>query len=195
MSEYRLNPKTLISAYANGYFPMPDPEDETEILWFNPDPRAILPLEGFHCSRSLAKVLRRNEFQFSIDGDFAGVVRGCADRKETWITEEFFSAYFRLHQLGVAHSIEVFRDGGLVGGVYGVSLRGAFFAESMFHRYTNASKAALFFLVQHLKERGFSLLEVQFVTPHLKSLGAVEIPRDHYLQRLSEALSKSTTFC
>jgi leucyl/phenylalanyl-tRNA---protein transferase len=189
-----LNPKILISAYTNGYFPMPDPDDETEIAWFNPDPRAVIPLDGFHCSRSLAKVYRRGEFQCTIDGNFAGVIAGCADRPETWINPEFIAAYTRLFELGFAHSVEVLRSGQLVGGVYGVSLRGAFFAESMFHRDSNASKIALLHLVQHLRQRGFLLLEVQFLTPHLKSLGAVEIPRHAYLLRLEQALNQATTF-
>ena len=169
---------------------MPHP-DTGEIVWLSPDPRAVIPLDGFHVSRSLAKSLAKLDFVVTIDQDFLGVMRGCGDRKETWITNEFLDAYGRLFQEGFAHSVEV-RDAAtreLIGGVYGVALRGAFFAESMFHRRTDASKIALKYLVDSLRNGGFALLEVQFLTPHLASLGAIEIPAEDYMQRLEEAFS------
>ena len=180
----------LLLAYSKGFFPMPHP-DTGEIVWLSPDPRAVIPLDGFHVSRSLAKSLAKLDFVVTIDQDFLGVMRGCGDRKETWITNEFLDAYGRLFQEGFAHSVEV-RDAAtreLIGGVYGVALRGAFFAESMFHRRTDASKIALKYLVDSLRNGGFALLEVQFLTPHLASLGAIEIPAEDYMQRLEEAFS------
>lgn len=196
MSDRRLPPFTpdlLRLAYAQGYFPMPHP-DTGEILWFHPDPRAVLPLESFHVSRSLARTLRTAGFAITIDKDFAGVMDGCATRTETWINELFKKTYAELHRQGDAHSVEVWRDDQLVGGVYGVALNGAFFAESKFHRVTDASKVALFHLVEHLKARGLSLLEVQFITPHLQSLGVIEIPRAQYMRRLQAALERRVQF-
>ena len=190
----RLPPELLLSAYSQGYFPMP--HDETnEIMWFRPDPRAIIALNHFHVSRSLARNLRRLKFTFTRNRAFSEVMKGCSEREETWITQEFHEAYTRLHKMGYAHSVEVWQeDRGLVGGVYGVSLAGAFFAESKFHRVTDASKAALHYLVEHLKLRQFRLLEVQFITPHLASLGAVEISDSEYQKRLAEALLVETHF-
>lgn len=184
--------ETLLSAYAQGFFPMPDPEDPTaeKILWFHPDPRAVLPLDGFRLSRSLARTIKRGGFAVSLDRAFEAVMRACAAREETWITEAFVVAYCDLHRRGFAHSVEIWSPDGkdLWGGVYGVALGGGFFAESMFHARTDMSKVALYALVEHLKARGYTLLEVQFLTPHLESLGALEISRDEYLGRLSEAL-------
>lgn len=196
MSDRRLPAFTadlLRLAYAQGYFPMPHPESG-EILWFHPDPRAVLPLDGFHVSGSLARTLKRVPFEITIDKDFKGVMDGCAARAETWINDLFKKTYSALHAEGDAHSLEVWLDGELAGGVYGVALNGAFFAESKFHRVTDASKVALFHLVRHLKVRGMSLLEVQFSTPHLKSLGVLEIPRTHYMRRLNAALARRVTF-
>ena len=148
-----------------------------EIRWYQPDPRTILPLDGFHTSRSLAKTIRQGVFEVRFDTDFEGVMRGCGDREEgTWISEEFIEIYGELHRLGKAHSVETWRDGRLVGGTYGVALGGAFMAESMFHRETDASKVALHGLVTHLNECGFALLDTQYLTSHLQSLGAIEIP-------------------
>ena len=190
--------ETLLSAYAQGFFPMPDPEDPTaeKILWFHPDPRAVLPLEGFRLSRSLARRIKHGGFVVSLDRAFESVMRSCAERDETWITEAFVTAYSELHRRGFAHSVEVWSEDGkeLWGGVYGVALGGGFFAESMFHRHTDMSKVALYALTEHLKARGFGLLEVQFLTPHLESLGAVEISREEYLVRLSEALRLKATW-
>lgn len=187
----KLNPKLLRAAYANGYFPMPHPKTQ-EVLWYRPDPRAILPLDGFHVSKSLQRRLCKNSFRATFDTDFSEVMQHCADREETWINEEFHLAYNALHKEGNAHSVEVWFDDKLAGGVYGVSLGGAFFAESMFHLVTDASKAALYFLTQKLKAMGYELLEVQFLTDHLESLGAAEIPSAEYLQRLKLALKKKT---
>lgn len=184
-----LTPRVLEFAYRNGYFPMSDP-DSGETNWYRPDPRAILPIDGFHCSKSLAKTLRKSEFTFTFNQAFAEVMRACADRSEgTWISEEFLDAYGDLHRAGKAHSVEIRRNGKLVGGAYGVALGGAFFAESMFHRETDASKVALYHLVRRLHECGYRLFEVQFLTPHLKSLGAIEISDEAYALRLTEALS------
>jgi leucyl/phenylalanyl-tRNA--protein transferase len=188
-----LTPELLLAAYRHGYFPMPHPETE-EIIWFNPDPRAVLPLDGFHCSRSLRRSIRRSNFQVSIDKDFSGVMAGCAERSETWINQEITEAYERLHRHGAAHSLEIWQNGELVGGTYGVAIGGAFFAESKFHRVTDASKAALYFLVEHLRAKGFSLLEVQFITPHLRTLGAIQIPARDYEQRLQRAVRQSVCF-
>jgi leucyl/phenylalanyl-tRNA--protein transferase len=188
-----LTPELLLAAYRHGYFPMPHPETE-EIVWFNPDPRAIIPLDGFHCSRSLRRSLRRSNFHVTINKDFSGVLAGCAERPETWINAEITEAYERLHQHGDAHSLEVWQNDELVGGTYGVAIGAAFFAESKFHRVTDASKAALYYLVEHLRAKGFSLLEVQFLTPHLRTLGAIQIPARDYEQRLQHAVRQSVCF-
>ena len=165
------------------------------MLWFQPDPRAVIPLDGFHISRSLAKTLRQGVFAIRYNTDFLGVMRGCADREGgTWISREFFEVYGELHRQGKAHSVEAWRGGKLVGGTYGVALGGAFMAESMFHYETDASKVALFGLFQRLNERGFTLLDVQYLTPHLQSLGALEIPNDEYMNRLSGALPLPCAF-
>jgi leucyl/phenylalanyl-tRNA--protein transferase len=189
-----LAPEGVLLAYSHGIFPMAD-ERSGEVLWFRPDPRAIIPLDGFHISRSLARTLRRGRFEIRVDTDFEGVIRGCADRPEgTWISERFVEVYTALHKAGQAHSVEAWLKGRLVGGTYGLALGGAFMAESMFHRETNASKVALGALVLRLRERGFILLDVQYVTPHLESLGAVEITRRAYERRLAEALRLDCRF-
>jgi leucyl/phenylalanyl-tRNA--protein transferase len=181
-------------AYRRGVFPMYDPRTG-EMLWFQPDPRAIIPLDGFHISRSLAKTLRQGRFEVRFDTDFVGVMRGCADREEeTWISEDFIEVYGALHRQGKAHSVEVLCNGVLVGGTYGVALGGAFMAESMFHYETDASKVALAALVERLNARGYTLLDVQYLTPHLQSLGAIEIPHRVYYDRLRRALRLNCTF-
>lgn len=187
MAVKTLNSHTLIWAYQNGFFPMPDP-DTQEICWYRPNPRAIIPLDGFHCSRSLQKRIRRSEYRWSIDQSFEEVMRGCADRDETWINDEFLKAYIELHNLGIAHSVEIYMEDSLAGGLYGVAIGGAFFAESMFHKRTDASKLAVYHLVEHLKNQGFGLLEVQFMNPHLKTLGAIEITDEVYMESLTKAL-------
>jgi leucyl/phenylalanyl-tRNA--protein transferase len=189
-----LTPEDVLLAYRHGIFPMAD-ERSGEVLWFRPDPRAIIPLDGFRVSRSLARTLRRGLFEIHLNTDFEGVMRGCADRPEgTWISERFIEVYGALHRAGKAHSVEAWREGRLVGGVYGLALGGAFMAESMFHRETDASKVALAALVGRLRERRFVLLDVQYVTPHLESLGAVEITRREYERRLEEALGLPCRF-
>jgi leucyl/phenylalanyl-tRNA--protein transferase len=188
-----LSTELLLAAYSHGFFPMPHPKTE-EIIWFNPDPRAILPLDGFHCSRSLHRSLRKSEFTVSINRDFVGVMAGCAAREETWINAEISTAYQNLHEAGHAHSLEIWQKDDLVGGTYGVVIGGAFFAESKFHKVTDASKAALYYLTEHLRAKGFSLLEVQFMTPHLRTLGVIEIPVRDYEQRLGQALRHSVSF-
>ncbi|MGH7818946.1 MAG: leucyl/phenylalanyl-tRNA--protein transferase, partial [Candidatus Binatia bacterium] len=176
-------------AYRRGIFPWPDREGE--LLWWSPDPRAVLPLEDFHESRSLRRTRRRGRLRVTWDTCCTEVIRGCADRAEgTWIVPDMLRAYARLHELGWVHSVEVWSGERLAGGLYGVAIGGFFAAESMFHRETDASKIALAELVDRLRARGLRLLDVQFRTPHLASLGAVEIPRDRYLDRLDDALRR-----
>lgn len=187
-------PEGVETAYRHAVFPMAM-EDPGQIGWFRPDPRAIIPLTGFHVSRSLAKTLRRQLFEIRVDTDFEGVIRGCANRPEgTWIAEDFIRLYSELHRRGIAHSVEAWQDGKLAGGTYGLALGGAFMAESMFHYETDASKAALWGLVERLKARGFALLDVQYLTPHLASLGAIEIPASFYYEALQQALTLSCSF-
>jgi leucyl/phenylalanyl-tRNA--protein transferase len=183
----------LRHAYSIGYFPMPDPDTE-EILWYCPDPRAIIPLEGFHVSRSLRRSIRNRGYTTSIDRAFKQVMIGCANRKDSWINAEFHRVYQQLHLEGDAHSIEVWTGEKLVGGVYGVALGGAFFAESKFHIEKDASKVALFYLIEHMRLRGMVLLEVQFLTAHLQTLGACTISASDYQDHLTEALTTTATF-
>jgi leucyl/phenylalanyl-tRNA--protein transferase len=193
MTTTELNADLLDLAYRNGYFPMCG--EDGEIGWYQPDPRAILPLEGFHASRTLRRTLRRGHFHVTRDRAFGQVMRACADRPEgTWMNESFFTAYGDLFRTGRAHSVEVWQGETLAGGVYGVSLGAAFFAESKFHRATDASKVALYHLVEHLRAGGYHLLEVQFLTPHLETLGAVEIDGEAYLQLLAAAVAQTAVF-
>ncbi len=159
-----------------------------KIRWFAPDPRAILEHENFYVSRSLRATLRKRVYEVSIDTNFESVMRRCAEREDTWINESFISTYTQLHHVGLAHSVEAWKEGELVGGLYGVSLGGAFMGESMFSRATDASKVCLVALVEHLKARGFVLHDVQYWTPHLATLGVTEIPRKQYERRLRAAL-------
>ena len=188
----------LVSAYASGWFPMA--VEGGEIRWFSPDPRGILPLETFRVPARLRRVVRAGRFTISIDTAFEAVIRGCAEAERdrddpgTWISEEIVESYLTLHARGLAHSVEAWRAGRLAGGLYGVSLRGAFFGESMFHRETDASKVALVALVEHLRARRFVLLDTQWTTPHLEQFGAIEIPRDEYLRRLQRALVSAARF-
>jgi len=159
------------------------------IHWFSPDPRAILPLGSFHASKTLLQTCRSGRFEWRINHAFEDVMRSCADRSEgTWISEEICRAYLRLHELGIAHSVECWKDGTLVGGLYGVAIGGAFFGESMFHRVRDASKVALVRLVEHMTDRGYTLLDLQWLTPHLERFGAIAVPRSEYLQRLFKAI-------
>lgn len=184
-----LPPELLLRAYAAGVFPMAGHRDDPEVFWVDPPWRGVLPLDGFHLSRSLARRMRRGGYAISLDADFAGVVDGCADRPETWISAPIREVYLELHARGAAHSLEVWQEGTLAGGVYGVALGRAFFGESMFSRRRDGSKLALAHLVDHLRRCGFSLFDTQFITDHLARLGAVEIDRAVYRARLAEALS------
>jgi leucyl/phenylalanyl-tRNA--protein transferase len=183
-----LDPRLLLQGYATGIFPMADSREADELFWVEPRNRAIIPLDRFHVSRSLRRTIRAGRFSVSRDRDFAGVLRACADREETWINAELERAMLALHGSGHAHSIEVWRDGELVGGLYGVKLGRAFFGESMFSRATDASKVALAWLVARLKVGNFTLLDCQFMTEHLASLGAVSVPRARYVALLAAAL-------
>ena len=189
-----LTPNLILNAYAQGIFPMAESREDDELFWLDPDVRGVIPLDGFHISRSLRKTILREPYQIKIDTDFAGVIKGCADREETWINAPIFSVYMDLFHAGHAHSIEVWDRQQLVGGVYGVTLKGAFFGESMFSRRPDASKIALAYLVSRLKAGGFKLLDTQFLTPHLASLGGVEIPRASYRRALQDALSVEANF-
>jgi leucyl/phenylalanyl-tRNA--protein transferase len=189
-----ITPELLLSAYAMGVFPMAEARDSADIQWVEPRRRGVFPLSGFHISRSLAKTLRAGDYQITIDRDFAGVVQACADRPETWINDEIFRLYRALFDMGYAHSLEVWDTDGLIGGVYGVVLGAAFFGESMFSRRPNASKIALAWLVHRLQAGGFQLFDTQFLTPHLASLGAVEITRAEYQRKLQVALNEDAQF-
>ncbi len=189
-----LSPELLLHGYSIGVFPMAEHRDDAEIFWVDPRRRGIIPLDGFHISRSLARALRRDGYRIRIDHDFAAVVDGCAARAETWINAEIRNHYLTLHSLGLAHSLEVWQDGALVGGVYGVTLGAAFFGESMFSRRTDASKIALAYLIDRLNQGGFTLFDTQFLTDHLASLGGVEISRAEYHRRLSRAIARTADF-
>lgn len=189
-----LTPDILLRAYAAGVFPMSESRDDPEVFWVDPRRRGVFPLDGFHISRSLAKRMRRTTWALSVDRDFAGVVRGCADRPSTWINDTIFDLYAALHRQGHAHSVEVWDGAELIGGVYGVRLGGAFFGESMFSRRVDTSKIALAALVDRLRMGGFRLFDTQFTTPHLERLGAVEIPRAEYHSQLEAALPLNADF-
>lgn len=182
-----LDPIIVINAYASGYFPMAEPGGE--IYWYTPDPRGILEHDDLRISRSLRATLRKGIYEIRMDTAFEEVMRRCADRAETWINEEFIRTYTLLFFAGLAHSVEAWRGGKLVGGLYGIALRGAFMGESMFSHATDASKVCLVALVNHLRQRGYVLHDTQFLTPHLASLGVTEIPRKEYERRLREALN------
>jgi leucyl/phenylalanyl-tRNA--protein transferase len=183
-----IDPDLLLRAYAIGVFPMSDGRDVHDVYWVEPKRRAILPLDGFHLSRSLRKTLRSGRFRVTRDAAFAQVIRRCAARDETWINSPIEQSYIHLHEQGHAHSVEVWEEGLLVGGLYGVRLHTAFFGESMFSAATDASKVALAWLVARLRHGGFRLLDCQFMTDHLRSLGAVEISQQRYVQLLSAEL-------
>ena len=183
-----LSPQLILGAYASGIFPMAESRDDPEIFWVDPRRRGILPLDGFHISRSLARRIRRGGYDVTLNADFDAVVASCADRSETWISGEIAGIYGTLHDLGHAHSLEIWQEGQLAGGVYGVALGAAFFGESMFSRRTDGSKLALAHLTHHLRTCGFTLFDTQFLTPHLASLGATEISRAQYRALLHEAL-------
>jgi len=184
----RLDPRLLLQGYAAGIFPMADSRDADHTFWVEPRSRAIIPLEKFHLSRSLKRTLRSGRFSVTLNRDFASVINACANREETWINADIEGAMLALHSTGYAHSVEVWSGEKLVGGLYGASIGRAFFGESMFSTMTDASKVALAWLVARLKVGGFTLLDCQFMTEHLASLGAVSIPRERYVALLSGAL-------
>ena len=190
-----VTPESLLRAYRSGVFPW---SSDPMVTWWSPDPRAVFDLERYRPSTSLRKRLRREGWNFALDREFEGVMRRCAEptpsRPTTWITGEFVAAYTELHRRGAAHSVEVYEREELVGGLYGVSIGGFFGGESMFHRRPDASKAAVAYLVEHLRKRGFVLLDAQVPTPHLARLGAVEISRDEYLARLRHAIALPVAF-
>ena len=189
-----LTPEILLRAYGIGIFPMAESRDNPEIYWVDPKQRGVFPVDGFHISRSLAKHILTANYRVSVDEAFSEVVEGCADRPETWINAQITGLYTALHQMGFAHSLEVWQGEALIGGVYGVTLGAAFFGESMFSRQTNASKTALAYLTHRLRAGGFQLFDTQFLTPHLASLGAEEIPRAEYQRRLSQAVQGQASF-
>ncbi len=201
----QLTANVLLEAYRQGMFPMAEDADATELYWFSPEERGIIPLDGFNIPRGLKKTLRENPFEIRVNSAFEAVMRACAepvpgtDREVTWINEEIIALYCELHAQGHAHSVESWYEGKLAGGLYGVSLGGAFFGESMFSYYSEASKVPLVYLVALLKQCGYTLLDTQYVNDHLKQFGCVSIPRVSYMSYLEKALSASpspsTRFC
>ena len=191
-------PELLLRAYATGVFPMAENADDPEVFWVRPEMRGVIPLDAFHVPKSLMKTVRQGRFDIRFDTDFAGVIAGCAESNEgrpsTWINEPIRKAYGELFVRGHCHTVEAWHEGSLVGGLYGVTLGGAFFGESMFSRQTDASKVCLVHLVQRLKERGFVLLDTQFTTEHLKRFGAIDVPRGKYERLLEAALYKTALF-
>jgi leucyl/phenylalanyl-tRNA---protein transferase len=186
-------PEILISAYRQGYFPMAE-EETGKIYWHNPDPRAIIPLEQIKVPRSLKQFLKKNTIEFRVDSDFEYTVRKCADRDETWINDEMINAYIDFHNLGFAHSVETYLNGEIVGGLYGVTLGGAFFGESMFSDITNASKGAFYYLAFRLIDRGYTLLDSQYMNEFTQSLGAINISKRLYMKLLKKALILPCSF-
>jgi len=197
-ADYAITPQILLRAYSIGLFPMAESAEEEQLFWVDPQERAIFPLDAFKVSHSLAKTIRSDRFEVRVDGDFDAVIEACATsapkRENTWINSEIKRLYRELFDMGFAHTVECWREGRLVGGLYGVSMRAAFFGESMFHLETDASKVALAHLVARLAKGGFRLLDTQFMTTHLASLGAVEISRDAYHGLLEEALTVPARF-
>jgi leucyl/phenylalanyl-tRNA--protein transferase len=187
----KLTPHLLLNAYSQGIFPMADKDDT--IYWYDPDPRAVIPLDTFHVPRSLARTIRQGQFEIRVDSAFRAVMEACAEpasgREVTWINSEIVAAYGELHALGFAHSVETWLGGELVGGLYGVALGGLFAGESMFSRVRDSSKVALVYLVERLRRGGFCLLDTQFMTDHLRRFGTIEIPREEYQARLTHALT------
>ncbi|MEM0900564.1 MAG: leucyl/phenylalanyl-tRNA--protein transferase [Pseudomonadota bacterium] len=193
-----LTPQILLKAYSIGLFPMAESADDPELFWVEPKVRGVIPLDGLRVSRSLRKTIRREKFSIKRNFAFRSVMEKCAeptpDRPTTWINSRIIDLYQRLHHLDHAHSVEAWLDGKLVGGLYGVSLGGAFFGESMFSRESDASKVCLVHLVMHLKMQNFVLLDTQFTTDHLKTLGAIDVPKDEYEHMLKEAVDASAEF-
>jgi leucyl/phenylalanyl-tRNA---protein transferase len=195
---YRIPPELLLRAYASGVFPMAESGDDPEIFWVRPEMRGIIPLDGFHIPKSLARAVRQRRFDIRFDTDFPGVIAGCAEprpgRANTWINRPIREAYRTLFERGHCHTVEAWREERLVGGLYGVTLGRAFFGESMFARERDASKICLVHLVERLREKGFVLLDTQFTTEHLKRFGAVDVPRTRYERLLEDALQGEAEF-
>ena len=193
-----LDPQLLLRAYATGVFPMAESAEDPEIFWVQPDVRGIIPLDAFHVPSSLAKTIRKGAFEIRFDTAFSDVMKGCAEanplRPTTWINDTILTAYKTLHAQGHCHSVEAWHNGELAGGLYGVSMGAAFFGESMFSRMTDASKVCLVHLVARLKAKGFTLLDTQFTTDHLKRFGALDVPRKKYEKLLAAALARSAKF-
>ena len=190
--DIEVTPELIVRAYRAGIFPMAEDAEDEDLFWVSPEMRGIMPLDGFHASKSLRKAMRKSGWTVKVDSDWHGIIEGCAtvgeDRDNTWINQTIRAVYGALFERGVAHTVEVWDGDELVGGLYGLAIGGAFFGESMFHRRTDASKMAMAHLVDRLKVGGFVLLDTQFITPHLESLGGVEIPRAEYEDRLGQAL-------
>ena len=190
----RITADQLVAAYMGGYFPMADPDEDDQIYWYAPDPRAIIPLEDFRISRSLRSTLRREQYSVRVNTSFESVIEACADRDETWISREIRELYLELHSLGVAHSVETWEDEQLTGGLYGIAINGLFCGESMFSVKSDASKVALVSLVKRLRDNQFELLDIQFMTEHLRGFGAIEITKSEYEERLRQALAVQTSW-
>ncbi|MCK5575016.1 MAG: leucyl/phenylalanyl-tRNA--protein transferase [Sphingomonadales bacterium] len=188
----------VLRAYVNGYFPMADSREDDDIFWVEPEERGVFPLDTFHIPKSLVKTIKKEPFTVTVDRAFPAVMKGCASplkgRDETWINHVIYDLYTQLHKEGFAHSVECWQDDKLVGGLYGISINGAFFGESMFHLKTDASKVALVYLVARLKHGGFKLLDAQFITEHLMRFGAVTMPQEKYLEKLREAVTVTADF-
>lgn len=187
-----LQPDNMIRLYASGAFPMAD--ESGQINWYLPEVRTIIPLNNFNIPRSARKAIEKQNFEIKFDTDYLSVIKGCADRPSTWISEELIVAYRRLHKRGYLHTVETYQNGKLVGGLYGITFRGAFFGESMFSKVSQASKAALIALLNHLKEKDFVLLDVQYMTNHLKMFGAIEISWEEYSALLQKAYISGCSF-
>ena len=198
MTPLDIDPDMLLQAYSMGVFPMSEDADDDQIFWVQPEKRGVIPLDAFHVPMSLAKTVRKGRFEIRFDHDFDAVIDGCAEaktgRESTWINGPIRNACRKLFERGHCHTVEAYRDNALVGGLYGVSLGSAFFGESMFSRQTDASKVPLVYLVNRLKERGFTLLDTQFLTAHLSQFGAIEVPKRKYAKLLAEALKTQAKF-
>lgn len=194
MDASELGVDVLLQAYSMGIFPMAESSDSADLFWVDPDDRGIFPLDQFHLSRSTIRAMRRDQITHRINHDFIGVMRACANRPNTWINADIYRLYGELNRLGFAHSLAVFKNDTMIGGVYGVSLGGAFFGETMFSSQTNGSKYALACLVARLRAGGYRLFDTQFLTPHLASLGAIEISRAAFQARLKDALKHEGDF-
>jgi leucyl/phenylalanyl-tRNA--protein transferase len=195
---YRIPTDLLLKAYASGVFPMAESAIDPEVFWVRPESRGVVPLDAFHIPKSLRKTIARALFEIRINSDFPGVIDACAEQRDvrpsTWINAPIREAYIELHRIGHAHSVEAWRDGRMVGGLYGVTMGAAFFGESMFSTQTDASKVCLAHLVERLRQRGFVLLDTQFTTEHLKRFGAIDVPRRSYEKLLAEALKHTAVF-